>query len=73
MQQSTFKRAPHPLYSPDIAPSDFFLFGYVKGQLQDRVFKQRGELYVLKHFGWSPYSLNSSQLSQRVSRSKELL
>jgi histone-lysine N-methyltransferase SETMAR len=27
------KQAPHPPYSPDLAPSDFFLFGYVKGKL----------------------------------------
>jgi hypothetical protein len=27
------KQAPHLLYSPDLAPSDFFLFGYVKGKL----------------------------------------
>jgi hypothetical protein len=27
------KQAPHPLYSPDLAPSDFLLFGYVKGKL----------------------------------------
>jgi histone-lysine N-methyltransferase SETMAR len=26
------KQAPHPRYSPDLAPSDFFLFGYVKGK-----------------------------------------
>jgi hypothetical protein len=24
------KSAPHPPYSPDIAPSDFYLFGYVE-------------------------------------------
>jgi hypothetical protein len=24
------KLASHPLYSPDLAPSDFYLFGYVK-------------------------------------------
>jgi hypothetical protein len=24
------QRAPHPVYSPDLAPSDFHLFGYVK-------------------------------------------
>ena len=29
--------------------------------------------YVLKHLRWVPHSLNSSQLSQRVSKSKELL
>jgi hypothetical protein len=27
------KRAPRPLYSPDVAPCDFYLFGYVKGML----------------------------------------
>jgi hypothetical protein len=24
------KLAPHPPYSPNLAPSDFYLFGYVK-------------------------------------------
>jgi hypothetical protein len=27
------KLAPHPPYSPDLASSDFFLFGNVKGKL----------------------------------------
>jgi hypothetical protein len=27
------KQAPHPSYSPDLTPSDFFLFGYVKEEL----------------------------------------
>jgi hypothetical protein len=27
------KSAPHPLYSPDLASSDFYLFGYVKRRL----------------------------------------
>jgi hypothetical protein len=27
------KQAPHPLYSPDLAASDFFLYGYFKGKL----------------------------------------
>jgi hypothetical protein len=30
---NSMKRAPHPPYSPDLAPSDFFLFGYVKRKL----------------------------------------
>jgi transposase len=25
--------APHPAYSPDLAPSDFFLFGYLKEKI----------------------------------------
>jgi hypothetical protein len=27
------KQVPHFPYSPDLGPSDFFLFGYVKGKL----------------------------------------
>jgi hypothetical protein len=27
-------KMPHPPYSPDIVPSDFFLFGYLKHKLQ---------------------------------------
>jgi histone-lysine N-methyltransferase SETMAR len=30
MEQNLTQRAPHPAYSPDLAPSDFYLFGYVK-------------------------------------------
>jgi hypothetical protein len=30
---NSMKQAPHPLYSPVLAPSDFFLFGYVKRKL----------------------------------------
>jgi hypothetical protein len=33
------KQTPHPLYSPDLAPSDFFLFGYVKRKLMDIALK----------------------------------
>jgi transposase len=36
--------ATHPPYSPDLAPSDFFLFGYVKNRLQGIVFASREEL-----------------------------
>jgi len=31
---SGFSRLPHPPYSPDLAPSDFALFGYLKGHLR---------------------------------------
>jgi transposase len=33
---SRFKCMPQPPYSPDIAPSDFFLFGWLKTQLERR-------------------------------------
>jgi transposase len=36
--------ATHPPYSPELAPSDFFLFGYVKDRLQGIVFASLEEL-----------------------------
>jgi len=34
-----FAMLPHPPYSPDLAPSDFFLFGYIKDKLKGVVCK----------------------------------
>jgi histone-lysine N-methyltransferase SETMAR len=30
MEQNSMQRAAHPPHSPDLAPSDFYLFGYAK-------------------------------------------
>jgi hypothetical protein len=30
LEATKAKRLSHPAYSPDIAPSDFFIFGYLK-------------------------------------------
>jgi hypothetical protein len=40
------KQAPHSPYSPDLAHSDFFLFGYVKGKLMGYRAEIRSELLV---------------------------
>jgi hypothetical protein len=42
--QNGMERAPHPPYSPDLAPCDFYLFGYVKGLLAGSEFADRTEL-----------------------------
>lgn len=39
-----FRRAPHPPYSPDVAPSDFYLFGFIKEKLKGRKFTSLDEL-----------------------------
>jgi hypothetical protein len=44
MDHNSLKRAPHPPDSPDPAPSDFSLFGYVKYQLQGHEFTEGAEL-----------------------------
>ena len=45
MNISVFKRAPHPSYSPDLVPSEFFLFGYHKEKLNGHLFETREQLY----------------------------
>jgi hypothetical protein len=35
---------PQPPYSPDLAPCDFFLFGYFKSQLEGKTFFDRNSL-----------------------------
>jgi transposase len=40
-----FKRTPQPSYSPDIAPSDFCLFGWLKTQFERREYNGEDKLY----------------------------
>ena len=39
LEENHMKKAPHPPYSPDIAPCDFFLFGYIKDKLKGESFE----------------------------------
>jgi transposase len=43
-EENGLRLALHPPYSPDLAPSDFFLFGYVKKRLKGMVFPSYKEL-----------------------------
>jgi hypothetical protein len=42
--ENSLVTVPHPLYSPDLAPSDFWLFGRIKASFAGRVFNDAGEL-----------------------------
>jgi hypothetical protein len=44
IQSARAERLPHPLYKPGLAPSDFFLFGYIKEELTDYDCRRREEL-----------------------------
>ena len=39
------KRPPQPPYSPDVAPSDFYLFGYLDEKLKGHSFNEPDELF----------------------------
>jgi histone-lysine N-methyltransferase SETMAR len=41
MQHNLMRRAPHPPYSPDLVPSNFYLFGYIKQLLSGCEFGDR--------------------------------
>jgi hypothetical protein len=43
-QAKKAQRIPHPAYSPDLARSDFFLFGYVKRKLTESNIPDRRRL-----------------------------
>ena len=38
------RNAPHPPYSPDLAPSDFYLFGYLKNKMKGESFPSADDL-----------------------------
>ncbi|KFD61573.1 hypothetical protein M514_26261 [Trichuris suis] len=44
IQQCGFSQIDHPPYSPDLAPSDYFLFGNLKQHLRGTVFSDDNEL-----------------------------
>jgi hypothetical protein len=44
MERNRMKRAPHPLYSADLVPPDFYLFGHVKQLLRGYEFADREAL-----------------------------
>jgi len=44
IRQLKLSQLSHPPYSPDIAPSDFFLFGYIKSQLKGQSFHDTDSL-----------------------------
>jgi hypothetical protein len=43
MDYNTLKRVSHPPYSPDLASSDFYLFGYFEHQSQGHEFTEGAE------------------------------
>jgi transposase len=48
-QENHLGMAPHPPYSPDLAPSDFFLFGHVKHVLEGAEFPSEKDLLAAIH------------------------
>jgi histone-lysine N-methyltransferase SETMAR len=44
LSEMGFQRLPHPAFSPDLAPTDFFLFGHMKGMIEGLEFESPEQL-----------------------------
>jgi histone-lysine N-methyltransferase SETMAR len=49
LEDRGLSRMPHPAYSPDLAPCDFYLFGYLKGALAGQSFQTLEDLSDAVH------------------------
>jgi len=47
LNEMGFELLPHPPYSPDLAPSDFFLFSHLKRMLAGKKFNADKEVLVI--------------------------
>jgi hypothetical protein len=47
-QSANAQRVPHPRYNPDLAPSDFFRFGYLKEKLSETSFTMSDDPIVAR-------------------------
>jgi hypothetical protein len=47
MEELRLKRVLHPPFSPDIAPSDFFLFGWLTDELSSRQVSEINGLFEI--------------------------
>jgi histone-lysine N-methyltransferase SETMAR len=54
LKQDEMRKAPHPPYSPDLAPSDFHLFNQIKQLLAGHEFPDRAALLgAVQYILWS--------------------
>ena len=76
LEESNIPRFPHPPYSPDLAPCDFFLFGYLKNLLEGRNFESDEGLLqevqsVLKTIPQATFQRTYNEWVQRLHRCVE--
>ena len=75
MTNNGLKRAPHPPYSPDISPSDFFLFGYIKNKMEGHSFESREEVerYITEILQQIPNDMLKRVFSEWERRLEQLI
>jgi len=46
LESHNIEKTPHPPFSPEIAPSDFYLFGYLKQTMAGQQYENPDQLYL---------------------------
>jgi len=64
MKSLNMKELPHPAYSPDLSPNDFWFYGFIKEKLKGRYTKLSKKL--IKGPGWMSWIHGSFDLKYRV-------
>jgi transposase len=54
-------RAPHPPYSPDLSPCDFWLFGILKKNMKEQVFQSEEQILATITKSWNELTFEDIQ------------
>jgi transposase len=60
-EQHHIFRLPHPPYSPEISPCEFWLFGLLKGIMKDRKFHSHEEIEEAITVAWDDLTFEDVQ------------
>jgi hypothetical protein len=70
IESGKVQRVPHPLYSPDVTPNDFFLFRYLKDKLRGTLFTRSDDLIfaMTQLFSEIPEIVLKNVFTDRITR-----
>jgi transposase len=61
LEKRHIARAPHPPYSPDLSPCDFWLFGILKQKMKERVFQSEEQNLAAVTESWNEFKFEGVQ------------
>jgi transposase len=61
LEKRHLARAPHPPYSPDLSPCDFWLFGILKQKMKERVFQSDAQILTAITESWNELTFEDIQ------------
>jgi hypothetical protein len=61
ISDAKLQRLSHPVYSPDVSPCDFWLFGMLKGNMKDRAFQTIEEILEAVTLIWNGVTFEQLQ------------